>query len=89
VQRRTTRRLSPPVSPTPTLSRGCQASPDGYRSPFEVPKHPSWSPWPRAAEPPRSAGFIRSGAFLPTRVRSHRPELPRTGGRSSPGFSPL
>lgn len=89
VPRRTARRLSPPVSPTPTLSCSCLASPGRYGSPFEVPKHPSRSPWPRVAKPSLSARFTRFGAFLPARVRSHRPELPRTGGRSSPGLSPL
>jgi hypothetical protein len=50
-----------------------------------LPGHPG----PRAAEPPRSAGFTRFEAFLPSRVRSHRPGLPRVGGRSSPGVHPL
>ena len=89
VLRRTTRRLSRPVSPTPTLPCSCLVPPGRYGSPFEVPKHPSRSPWPRVAEPSRSASFTRFGAFLPAQVRSHRPKLPRTGGRSSLGLSPL
>jgi len=81
--------LSPLVSSTPTPSRGCLDSPDGYGLPFRVPRHASRLPWIRATEPVRSAGSTRFEALILLRVRSHRPELPRTDGRSSPGFLPL
>jgi hypothetical protein len=56
--------LSPPVSSTPTLSRGCLDSPDDYGLPFHAPKHASRSPWIRATEPVRSASFIHFEALI-------------------------
>jgi hypothetical protein len=64
-------------------------SPDDYGLPFSAPRRASWSPWGRAAEPPRSASFTRFEALILLRVRSRRRESPRAAGRSSPGFLPL
>jgi hypothetical protein len=83
------RTLSPSVSPTPTLLTQLPGFPDDYGFPFHAPRRASRSPWIQAAEPLRSASFIRFEAFILPRVRSRRPELPRAVGRSSLGFLPL
>jgi len=81
--------LLPPVSPTPTLARSClvplttMGSLSTRRNALPGP------PGTRATEPPRPASFICFEALFPSRIRSHQPELPRPGRRSSPGFSPL
>jgi hypothetical protein len=95
--------LSPPVSPTPTLSRSCLAPrttmpslsthpPNASTNRGPLP-HPSntlpGQPGSRAAEPSRPTGFTRFEALILPRVRSHRHELPRDGGRYSPGLLPL
>jgi hypothetical protein len=41
---------------------------------------------PERAEPSSSASFTHFEALFPLRVRSRRARLPRTDGRSSPGF---
>jgi hypothetical protein len=64
-------------------------SPADYGFPFHAPRCASRSPWIQAAEPLRSASFIRFEALILPRVRSRRPELPRVAGRSSLGFLPL
>lgn len=46
----------------------------------------SWSLWIRSTEPLRSASFTHFEAFILSRVRSRRHELPRANGRSSLGF---
>jgi hypothetical protein len=65
-------------------------SPGDYGFPFHTPEGAlPGPPGPRTTEPPRSARFTDFEALILLRVRSHRAELPRTGGRSSPGFLPL
>jgi len=64
-------------------------SPDDYRLPFHAPRRASRSPRTQATELARSASFTHSEALILLRVRSRRPELPQTNGRSSPGFLPL
>jgi len=65
-------------------------SPDDYELPFVEPEGslPGCSGAKRRNSF-RSASFTCFEALILLRVRSHRPELPRAGGRSSPGFSPL
>jgi hypothetical protein len=86
-----------------TLSARVSSSPAArprMNAPRRRPPPRLWAPFRRAeAHVPvpldparravRSADFTRFEAFLPARVRSHRPELPRLGGRSSPGVAPL
>jgi hypothetical protein len=69
--------LSPPVSPTPTLSRSCLVPPDDYGLPFHAPKHASRSPWTQATELARSASFTHFEALILLRDRPHRPGLPQ------------
>jgi hypothetical protein len=64
-------------------------SPDDYGLPFHAPKRASRSPWTQATELTRSASFTHFEALILLRVRSRRPELPQTNGRSSPGLPPL
>jgi len=54
---------------------------------------PSRSPSPGCSGPPTAGSlpttrFTHFEAFFPPRVRSHRNEFPRDGGRSSPGLWP-
>jgi hypothetical protein len=81
IHRRAGRRLldlSPPVSPTPTPSRGCLASPASYGLPFHAPRPASRLPWIQVTELARSASFTHFEALLLLRVRSCRPESPQT-----------
>jgi len=62
--------------------------PDDYEVPFA---HRGALPSPSGlerAEPSCSASFIHFEALILLRVRSRRPRLPRTGGRSSRGLLP-
>jgi hypothetical protein len=69
--------LSPPVSPTPTLSRGCLVPHVDYGLPFHAPKHASRPPWVQTTELARSASFTHFEALILLRVRSHSPGSPR------------
>jgi hypothetical protein len=64
-------------------------SPDDYELPFHAPRRASRSLWARATEHVHSASDTHFEALILLRVRSHRPELPRADGRSSPELLPL
>lgn len=70
--------LSPPVSPTPTLSHAAPGSPGDYERPFGSPagELPGLS-GPRTAEPSLHGSFVYFEAFFLLRIRSRRPGLPR------------
>ena len=63
-------------------------SPPDYGRPFDAAEATCpGRPGSRRMESTCSAGFTRFEAFLPSRDRSRRNELPRTAGRCSPGVS--
>jgi hypothetical protein len=90
----TPRIVSLPVSPTPTLSRSCQAPRNSYGLPFRTPKHASRLPWIQATElvPFRQLHPLRSLAppaspSVSTRVASSQHVAPLLGFCLSRAFS--
>jgi hypothetical protein len=82
--------LSPPLSPTPTLSRVCLDPCDDYALPFHVPKHASWSPWSLDGKPSRSTSFTYFEALIPSQVRSAPIRVaPNRPSLLSRAFAPL
>jgi hypothetical protein len=90
VPSRTTRVLSPAVSPTSTLSRVCLVPPPAISS---LSTHRSTLPGccgARAAEPSRSASFTHFEASIPPASPfATGSGLPSPTGRYPPGFLPL
>jgi hypothetical protein len=82
--------LSPPVSPTPPLSRGRLVPPPamGALSAIKSENLPV-ALGPLTTEPLHSVRFTDFEASFPLRVRSRWFGLPLASGRSSPGFFPL
>jgi hypothetical protein len=82
--------LSPPVSATPTLSRGCLLPPTTMSSLFTPPKGRfPVTLGPRHGTRPVPPASPTSKPCSSHRVRSRRPGLPRADGRSSPGLRRL
>jgi len=67
--------LSPPLSPTPTLSRSCLDPRGSYGLPFHEPKSASRSPWAMSNGTATSRRLHRLRSFYP----SASPFLPRPG----------
>jgi hypothetical protein len=90
VRGRTTLDRSPPVSPTPTRSRGCLVPPTTMGSLLVRRGAPPGPPGSRAAESVRSASFTRFEASIPPASSfTIGSGFPSPTGRSSPGFPPL
>ena len=81
--------LSPPVSPTPTLSAQLPGSPSDYELPFHEPKPASRSPWTDERGPSVSPASPASKLSSPCESVRVFPGSPRFDGRCSPGFHPL
>jgi hypothetical protein len=82
--------LSPPVSSTPTLSRSCQTPRGGYELPFHEPKFASRLSWaPSSRITPFCQLHLLRSFNPPCESVRNQPELPRSGGRYSLGFTPL
>jgi hypothetical protein len=87
---RTTRVLSPAVSPTSTLSRGCPVPPPTMSSLFTRRSTLPGCPGSRAAEPPRSASITHfEASFPPASPFATGSGFPFPIGRYPPGFLPL
>jgi hypothetical protein len=80
------------VSPTPTRFRAVAWIPQGRLSATfsrALARFPIDTRIVTRLAPLRFASFACFEAFLLSRVRSHRDELPRRSGRYSPGLQPL
>ena len=83
--------LSPPLSPTPTLSRSCLDPSDGYGRPFTKPRSCfPFVPQLRTAEPLLFCQPHLLRSFYPfASPFATRPSCPVHGGRCFLGFIPL
>jgi hypothetical protein len=83
------RGLSPPVSPTSTLSRSCLVPPAAMGSLSADARSASRSPWANERKPPVPPASPASKLSSPRESVRAVPGSPRLGGRCSPGLSPL